>query len=71
MHQALLTQEIVCMIMQNIHGLKETMTFYNAALTCSSFLEPALDELWHDMESITPLFKLISKFQDQVCFSPQ
>lgn len=73
MHQALLIQEVVHMVMQNLSNeveyRKKTKTLYNAALTCSSFLEPALDALWHDMRRLIPLFGLLSNLQPT--FSPE
>ena len=56
------------MVMQNIRKdryfyLKSKKALYNAALTCTSFLEPALDALWYDMSCIKPLFKLLSNFE--------
>ena len=54
MHRALLIQEIVQLIMQNLYHDSEgfnpyqkgRMALYNAALTCSYFLVGALDVLW-------------------------
>ncbi|KZT19949.1 hypothetical protein NEOLEDRAFT_1151672 [Neolentinus lepideus HHB14362 ss-1] len=40
-----------------IAGLRGTMR--NAALTCHSFHEPALDALWRTLDSLYPLFNLI------------
>lgn len=34
-----------------------------AALTCKTFLEPALDVLWRTMNSLIPLLKLLPSFQ--------
>jgi hypothetical protein len=34
-----------------------------AALTCKTFLEPALDVLWRSMNSLIPLLKLLPSFQ--------
>jgi len=61
------------MVMQNLCNEaeypKKTKTLYNAALTCSSFLEPALDALWYDMRRLMPLFRLLSNLQPT--FSPE
>jgi len=73
MHRALLIREVVQLIIQHIrvvldHGfnLGERQTLYSAALTCSSFLEVALDALWYNMDSLAPLFKL-TNFEEKVC----
>jgi hypothetical protein len=65
------------MVMKNVRNDAEHRnTLYNAALTCSSFSEPALDALWHDMHRLTPLFDLLSNFspiffERKVCPLPQ
>lgn len=73
MHRALLIQEVVQLIIQHIrvaldlgfnHGQRQTL--YSVALTCSSFLEVALDALWYNMDSLAPLFKL-SNSEEKVC----
>ena len=35
----------------------------NAALTCKDFLDVALDELWEELDSVVPLFKLLHALQ--------
>ena len=39
-------------------------TLYNIALTCTSFTGPAIDTLWFYMDNLTPLFELLSNFED-------
>jgi hypothetical protein len=34
----------------------------SAALTCRTFLEPALDRLWRSLDKLFPLFKLLPAF---------
>ena len=66
MHRILLVQEIIDLILQNFLPDKESkeqrITLRNTALTCSAFLDPALNALWSYMEDLTPLFKLLSNF---------
>ena len=39
-------------------------TLSNIALTCTSFTGPAIDALWFYMDKLTPLFELLSNFED-------
>ncbi|CAA7263790.1 unnamed protein product [Cyclocybe aegerita] len=41
----------------------DKLSLLSAALTCSAFLQPALDHLWWDMDDLTPLFNTIPGFQ--------
>ncbi len=73
MHRALLIREVVQLIIQHIRvtldlgfNYGQRQTLYSAALTCSSFLEVALDALWYNMDSLAPLFKL-SNVEEKVC----
>ena len=77
MHRALLVQEVVHLIMQSIRYDMEVFepqgrkALCSAALICSGFLDAAMDALWYNMTSLTPLFKLLSNFgleyQEKVC----
>ncbi|KDR71822.1 hypothetical protein GALMADRAFT_253585 [Galerina marginata CBS 339.88] len=48
-------------------------TLLSAALTCRSFVEPALDALWWAMDDLRPLLSLLPSFKldddlpDEVC----
>lgn len=52
MHRALSIPEVLRLVLSSDvdHG-----TLRNAALTCSLWMDPALDELWQDLDSVFPL----------------
>lgn len=53
MHRALSIPEILQLVLSS--GVCR-ITARNAALTCRLWMEPALDELWKDLDSVLPLF---------------
>ena len=70
MHQVLSIQEVLHQIMENLSPPDPTIlipkptraTLLNVALTCHSFLGPALDMLWYSIDDLTVLFKLLPNF---------
>lgn len=52
MHRALSIPEVLRLIL-SLDISRETMR--NAALTCSRWKDPALDQLWKELDSVFPL----------------
>ena len=70
MHRALLIQDTVHQILENLSPRNLTnpipkltrATLLSVALTCRSFLDPALDSLWYSIDDLEVLFKLLPNF---------
>jgi len=48
-----------------IEAMASRLSMLNAALTCRSFSEQALDTLWWAMHDLVPLFNLLPGFQNE------
>lgn len=51
MHRLLAIHEILGLIARNLSAKEQR----DMALVCRTFYEPAMDELWHTIESLAPL----------------
>ncbi|TFK46742.1 hypothetical protein OE88DRAFT_856198 [Heliocybe sulcata] len=60
MHPALTQQDILRIVFEYIQNdYWREIAFFNISLVCRAFKEPALDALWHELRSLTPLLKLV------------
>ncbi|KAF8062194.1 hypothetical protein FPV67DRAFT_1672675 [Lyophyllum atratum] len=66
MHSCLKIPEILCTIFQNVIDRQDwkapfsgSATLLNLALTCKLFKEPALDVLWHTIQTLEPLIRCL------------
>ncbi|KAG2088674.1 uncharacterized protein F5147DRAFT_44534 [Suillus discolor] len=59
MHNAIKVNDIVYYILQHVKSSKSDLR--NMAMTCSTFSNLALDMLWSQQDSLTPLFKCLPR----------
>ncbi|KAG1904914.1 uncharacterized protein F5891DRAFT_719103 [Suillus fuscotomentosus] len=59
MHNALKVNEIVYTILEHVKSSKSDLR--NMAMTCSAFSNIALDMLWSQQDSLTPLFRCLPR----------
>ncbi|KAI0944045.1 hypothetical protein AcV7_001973 [Taiwanofungus camphoratus] len=65
MHNCLKISEILTVIIEHAYSDPDsrpviaTRTLVALALTCKTFLEPALDRLWHEQQTLVPLVKTL------------
>jgi hypothetical protein len=59
LHQVLMNDELVCMIMTELISIGGKANLVQAALASRAFLSPALEVLWETLDSPTPLLSLL------------
>lgn len=57
MHSCLMIDEALVNIVKDVEG----STLLNIALTCRTFYEPAMDQVWYELGGFKPLIRCLPK----------